>query len=201
MRKLFIIIAAMALAMSANAQGISLGSGLTKEFHLFDFEFNTSRLEGGINIGQSGSFSEYARFAIGANILVGGFYLDFLKADAQHKYDSTLTDAQYNDNESFSINVGYQIPLLRWLRIMPLMGYSQTNDGITDGSSLSVSADEDSVTWYHRYEVTPGSRKHYFNYGGGLSIQPCKWFSVNLVATRNALYGGFGLNILEFANK
>ena len=31
------------------------------------------------------------------------------------------------------------IPALSWLRIMPLVGYSQTNEGITDGSSASGS--------------------------------------------------------------
>ena len=39
-----------------------------------------------------------------------------------------------------------------------------------------------------------------FNYGGGLSVQPLKWFSVNLVYTRYAIYGGISVNFLAFAD-
>ena len=83
---------------------------------------------------------------------------------------------------------------------MPLLGYAQTNDGITDASETIFDYDEDSgVSTYHPYKVTPGSRQHYFNYGGGLSIQPCKWFSINLVGTRHAIYGGIGIDIIAIA--
>ena len=49
---------------------------------------------------------------------------------------------------------------------------------------------------FHPYEVT--TRTHYFNFGGGLSIQPCDWFSINLIATRTAIYAGFSINVLAF---
>lgn len=200
MKKFMLSLALLLSAIGASAQsgGVAL---FEKEVTLFSFEANLSRLEFGINLGQVGSFTDYARFGMGANLMVAGFYLDFLHAEPQHKYDSHVSDTQWNDNQAFCINAGYQIPILNWLRIMPLVGYAQTNDGITDGSSLSVSADEDSLTFYHRYDVTPGSRTHYFNYGGGLSVQPCRWFSVNLIATRYALYGGIGFNILAFAQR
>ena len=50
-------------------------------------------------------------------------------------------------------------------------------------------------SWYHTYTVTPGSRVHYFNYGGGVSIQPLKWFSINFAYTRHAIYGGLAIDI------
>ena len=78
-----------------------------------------------------------------------------------------------------------------------MAGYTQTNYGTTDGRSVEY--DTDDISWYHRYRVTPGSRTHYFNFGGGLSIQPCKWFSINAVATRYAIYGGISLNLAAFA--
>ena len=167
----------------------------------FDFRENSRRLEAGLNIGQAGSFTDYARFGMGANILVGGFYLDFIHADPQHKYDNTISDTKWNDTEVFCVNAGYQIPILNWFRIMPLIGYAQTNDGVTDGSTLSMSADDESPSWYHNYSVTPGSRTHYLSYGGGISIQPCEWFSINAVVTNRAIYGGIALNIFAFSKQ
>ena len=193
----FIISLFCALSIYAQAGG---GAFLEKEIHLFDFSLNGSRLEAGLTAGQVGSFTDYARFGMGAYVMYNGIYLDFVKADPQHKFSSQLTETQYNDTVAFSIDAGYQIPVLHWLRIMPLIGYAQTNEGITDGRSLSYSYDGDgSSSWYHNYEVTPGSRIHYFNYGGGISIQPSKWFSIFAVFSRYAIYGGIGLDIITVA--
>lgn len=198
MKKYILSITMLAMAIGAYAQSGGR-SEIGKEYELFDFSLNASRLEMGINLGQAASFSDYARFAMGANLLYNGFYLDFILAEPQHKHYSGVTDTKWNDTCAFGINFGYQVPILSWLRIMPLIGYAQTNDGITDGSSIHISEGDSATSWSHDYEVTPGSRAHYFNYGGGFSIQPCEWFSINLIATRHALYGGVGLNILEFA--
>ena len=183
------------VVLSAQTAG---GGFFEKEYHLFDFTLNASRLEAGITVGQVGSFTDRARFGMGANVLYNGFYLDFINAEPQHKFYSHETDEMWNDNNAFSIHAGYQIPIVEWLRIMPILGYTQTNEGITDGTNIHMSAGDETTTWYHDYTVTRGSRRHYFNYGGGLSIQPCKWFSINLIASRYALYGGVGLDILTF---
>lgn len=189
----------MAAVAATLLSGIALPA---QEYHLFDFSLNASRLEAGILAGQVGSFTDRARFGLGANVLFNGFYLDFLKAEPQHKYNGRLSEEQYHDTSAFSIDAGYQVPVVKWLRIMPLVGYTQTNEGITDGQSLNYDYDEyGSRSWYHDYTVTPGSRRHYFNYGGGLSIQPCKWFSINLIASRYALYGGISLDIVTFARR
>ena len=200
MKKLFLSVALMVITIGATAQS-GVVAEVGKEFTLAEFLINPGRMDAGLTLVQVGSFSDYARFGMGASLLYNGFYLDFLEAEPQHKYTGDISDTQWNDTCVFSINVGYQIPILSWLRIMPLIGYAQTNDGITDGSSLSMSTDSDSISWYHNYKVTSGSRTHYFNYGGGISVQPCRWFSINLIGTRCALYGGIGLNLLEFARR
>ena len=191
MKRLIVLIALISTTVSASAQ------------QMFDFESNTGRLETGLNFGQAGSFTPYARLALGANVTFYGAHIDFLKAEPQHKYTNVdeISDQKWEDSVAYCINVGYQIPILKWLRIMPLVGYAQTNEGITDGSKLRMDADEDSVDFYHPYKVTKGTRTHYFNYGGGVSVQPCKWFSINLCATRTALYGGVGINFMSFAGR
>lgn len=185
---------------SAKAQTAAGGAIMEKEFHLFDFTLNAKRLEGGVTLGQAGAFTEYARFGMGAYVLFNGFYLDFIKADPQHKYEGNISDTKWDDNAAFSISTGYQIPILKWLRIMPVLGYAQTNYGVTDGSSINIETDE-TASWYHDYKVTPGSRSHYFTFGGGISIQPCKWFSIHAVASSRAIYGGIGIDIISLATR
>lgn len=191
MKKLIVFITLFSLALSASAQ------------QMFDFSSNNWRIEAGLNFGQAGSFTPYARLALGANATIFGVQVDYLKAEPQHEYADAdeISDNKWEDSVAYCINVGYQIPVFNWLRIVPLVGYAQTNEGITDGSKLRVDSDEYSFNLYHPYTVTPGTRTHYFNFGGGISVQPCKWFSINLAATRTALYGGIGINFMAFANR
>ena len=185
MKKL-IVAAMLALAsFGANAQ-------------FFDFEANLHRFEVGLNLGQAGYSTGYAHFGIGASILACGFYIDFLHADPQHKYDNRVIDVLWPDTEACCINAGYQIPITSWLRIMPLAGYAQTNEGYTDGGTLYWNSSDSDASLYHKYRVTPGSRIHYFNYGGGISIQPCKWLSINAVYTKYAVYGGIAVAFNSF---
>ena len=181
MKKLLIIAALLLSAVSASAQ-------------YFDFSSNRNRYELGLNLGQMAYNTQYARFGMGVNLLAWGVYLDFNTTEAQHKYDDRIGNYEWNDDEFFSFNLGYQFPVLSWLRVMPLLGYAQTNEGITYGDTLNVSGGESSSTLYHTYKVTPGSRVHRFNFGGGISVQPLKWFSINLAYTHHAIYGGIAIN-------
>lgn len=188
MKRLVLTIAVLlTAAFAANAQW-------------FDFSSNSGRFEGGINIGAAGTTTPRSGFAMGANLMYAGFYLDFIHKSPEHHYANSVEDQKWNDSSAIEINAGYQIPVLSWLRIMPLVGYSQTNEGITDGTR-AVWGGDDGLDWYHPYEVTKGTREHRFNFGGGISVQPCRWFSINLIYTRYAIYGGVGLNLWEFARR
>ncbi|MBQ3711867.1 MAG: outer membrane beta-barrel protein [Bacteroidales bacterium] len=180
MKKLLFFAALLLVSASAGAQ-------------VFDFSSNNSRLEVGINLGVAGASTPYGGFGAGFNLEVLGFQLDLLKYGPEHHYATEISDTKWNDSVAFEVNLGYQVPVLPWLRLTPLIGYSQTNQGITDGSKAYVDGD-DSVSWYHPYTVTPGTRDHRFNFGGGISIQPLKWFSINFAYTRYAIYGGIALN-------
>ena len=186
MKRLIISLVLLSVTVYAHAQ-------------LFDFSSNDNRYEVGMNLGQMAFNTQYARFGVGMNMLAWGVYLDFNMTAAQHKFDRKFSDTQWNDDEFFNINLGYQIPILSWIRVMPLLGYAQTNEGITDASSINIDISpgegSNSASIYHTYTVTPGSRVHYFNFGGGVSIQPLKWFSINFAYTRHAVYGGFAIDI------
>ena len=186
MKSLIISLVLLSVTVCAHAQ-------------LFDFSSNNNRYEAGLNFGQMAFNTEYARFGMGVNTLAWGVYLDLNMTAAQHKFDRKFSDTQWDDDEFFNINLGYQIPILPWIRVMPLLGYAQTNEGITDASTINIDIspgeESNSASIYHTYTVTPGSRVHYFNYGGGISIQPLKWFSINFAYTRFAVYGGFAIDI------
>ncbi|MBP5504797.1 MAG: hypothetical protein J6X89_01690 [Bacteroidales bacterium] len=184
MKRYFLAAIALLLAISANAQ-------------LFDFSSNNNRFEFGFDFGTAATHSNHpSRFANGINAVICGVYVGFLEASPQHRYDNHVNANQYNDDEAYLITAGYQIPVLPWLRIMPVVGYAQTNEGITDASTVNISSGEYSSTMYHDYDVTPGSRVHYFNYGGGISVQPVKWLSLNAVYTAHGIYGGIGFDLV-----
>ena len=188
MRRLIISLVLLSVTVCAHAQFSGSPS-------------NYKRYEMGMNFGQMAYNTQYARFGMGMNVLVWGVYLDFNMAAAQHRFDREISDTLWDDDEFYNINLGYQIPILSWIRFMPLVGYAQTNEGITDMSTFNTNSDGDSISEYHPYTVTPGSRVHYFNCGGGVSIQPLKWFSINLVYTRCAVYGGFAIDIDALASR
>ena len=191
MKKMLLIFAMGAmLSMSANAQ-------------LFDFKNNVHRYEVGFNIGLAGQGTEFQDLGYGASLSVWGVYLDVLSAGPMYKYDNRVASMNDPANVRFlpdstttTINLGYQIPVLPWIRVMPLIGFNVCTSGKTDMAthSAEVSGSEDniSVELYHDYNRE--SRWVYLNYGGGLVISPFKWLSVYGVYTTHAVYGGISLN-------
>lgn len=182
MKKCFILAALLAVAMSANAQW-------------FNFSNNNNRYGAGGHIGLAGWNSEYSDFGTGFSLSAWGVYVDFLQGGPEHKWDNHVVDTKYNDSVAFHINAGYQIPILPWLRIMPMVGYCQTNAGLTDATTVNINVDEDHIAdMYHDYDVTPGTRKHHFNFGCGLFVQPIRWVEIYAVGSRYAIYGGISFN-------
>lgn len=190
MKKSIILVAMMAMAISANAQ-------------LFDFSSNKGRFDLGIQLGQVGIGTEFSQFGWGASMDIFGIYVDFLTAGPMYKYDNHVnvgSAALVPDSTTMTANIGYQIPVLPWLRIMPLIGFSRTTSGNTDFSTINAettnSGDYVDVQLYHDY-----IREHSWNrlnYGGGLIIQPIKWLNIYGVYTIHAIYGGLSLNLSAF---
>ena len=193
MKKSIIIAALMAVTMGASAQW-------------FDFKNNVHRYEIGLNLGVPGLNTEFHDFGIGVSVSAWGVYIDFLKAGPMHKYDNHVADmtnpaARVPDSTAWTLNVGYQIPVLPWLRIMPVIGHSHNTSGYTDFSTVNVetSGDEYSSTsqMYHDYVKERGHGT--LNYGGGVVITPIRWMSIYGVYTVHAIYGGLTFNLSAIA--
>lgn len=191
MKKSIIIVAMMAVAMGASAQWL-------------DFSNNADRYEIGVNLGVAGMNSEFRDFGIGASLSAWGVYLDFITAGPMYRHDdrtASMNDPielrQLPDSTTTSINLGYQIPVLPWLRVMPLVGININTCGYTDMSRTQVeTTDYDqsvSVSLVHPY--TSEDTWTTFNFGGGLVISPVRWVSIYGVYTTNAIYGGLSFNL------
>ena len=160
----------------------------------FDLANNNKRLSVGLHLGQAGLNTDYAGFGFGAGVSVFGFYIDALVSGPQHENDKHVSDILWEDDEAFTISVGYQIPVLPWLRIAPIIGYCQTNYGLTDASTVNIHVDADSRHGSIYHDYYPQKRFHYFNYGGGLFVQPFKYVELYAIGTVRAIYGGIGIS-------
>ena len=176
---------------------IALFSTSTVRAQWFDFANNEDRATAGFQVGAAGFGTDYADIGIGASLSFYGVYIDFLLSGPEHKTDNHVNNTLWQDDEAWSLNVGYQIPILRWLRIAPIVGYAQENYGITDASTVNIAVNENSGSIYHDYY--PQERFHHFNYGAGLFVQIGRYVELYGVGTRYAIYGGIGLNLTNLA--
>lgn len=188
-KKSFILLALLALmTFSAKAQW-------------FDFT-NNVRASIGLNLGCVGYRfypqgmkldTELADFGIGACLSIGGVYLDFIYQNPEHRYSNEVGVPDWNDHTALTINAGYQVPVLPWLFVTPIVGYSNETTGITRANNIHAE-DSNIVHKYEREHIY-----HHFNYGAGLMLRPLQWVEIGAVATTHAVYGNisFSLGVLN----
>lgn len=162
----------------------------------FDFSTNNEHATMGFAVGKNALGTDYSNWGFGIGFSVFGFYGDFFRVTPEYEFDKHVHDYDMPDSSSWALNIGYQIPVLPWLRIAPIIGYSQANHGVTDFSSVNIETDGETSRIYHDYIVE--ERYHYFNYGLGVFVQPFWKVEFYAIVTRRAIYGGIGLNLLAF---
>lgn len=174
-------------------------SSLGLKAQVFDFTNNLTDFTIGVNLGVVGyDFKNghvdknIAAFGSGLSFSFMGVYVDFIYQSPEHKWGNKITPAMYNDHTALTINAGYKIPVLSWLNITPLIGYSNETDGWTDCSTVNVNENH---SIYHDYEVE--HRYNHFNYGVGLSLKPISWLEIGGVCTAHAVYGNISLNLIN----
>ena len=155
----------------------------------FDFS-NNQRASIGLNVGavgytlsSQGLYTDLAGLGFGASLSISGMYLDFIYQWPEHKYSNQVGVPDWYDHTALTINVGYQIPVLSWLYLTPLVGYSNETTGITRANQIT--AENSSIV--HKYERQ--AIYNHFNYGVGLMVRPFKSIEIGAVATSHAIYG------------
>ena len=75
-------------------------------------------------------------FALSTTIY--GFYFDVGVCPSSHESDVRVD--KWDDNKALMFHAGYQLPLTKWLRVIPIIGYSHYASGTTDGSNYHVTS-------------------------------------------------------------
>lgn len=169
----------------------------------FDFSQNKNDVSVGLNAGVVGYRYDgqidktYAGFGFGATASILGVYVDFIHQSPEHRWDRTIDQENWDDQTALTINLGYKIPVLPWLNLIPVIGYSNETTGKTLGNSVGVDSNSNSI--YHDYNYD--HIYNHFNYGAGISIKPIKWLEMGGVCTAHAVYGNVSVNLMKMPHK
>lgn len=168
----------------------------------FDFSQNQNRAVVGFNTGLVGYRGindipemNLSDLGVGVSFNLIGVYADFIYVTPDHMYDSHIVQHNWEDHDAFVINVGYQIPIYQnYVFITPMIGWSRVSTGITEGNNIGVDTDSGSI--FHKYHSN--WHRNDFNYGGMLTVAPCKYFEINATFTAHAAYAGIAFNLANF---
>ena len=168
----------------------------------FDFSENLNRGVIGFNTGLVGyrginnipdmTFSD---LGVGVSLNFMGVYADFLYVSPDHMYDSHIVMQDWEDHDAFTIQFGYQIPVYKsYVLVTPLIGWTRVSTGVTEGNNIGVDSENHSI--FHKYHST--WHRNDFNYGGMITVAPCKYFEINASFTAHAAYAGIAFNLANF---
>lgn len=177
MKKIYLLFATFMVCMSASAQLLQ-GEGLNEN------KGGSIGIIGGA-LGINGL--SYA--GVGMNGTIYGAYIDFMflpRANA----NSTDVNKHSNEKQSISVHLGYQVPLLKWLNIIPIVGYTQVQKGTTDGSNWTYTYGSGINNSFYVDETNKG-----FEFGGILAVKIGKIVRIYGAGTTRCIYGGIGFKL------
>ena len=122
----------------------------------------------------------------GVSMTICGVYLDFIGSPTKHGGSTEVK--KWKDTRGVTFHAGYQVPIARWLRIIPEIGYYSVTEGTTDGSNYSV--DKNGI--HNKYTVK--WKDSGLDYGGVLVLHLFHCFDINFAVTKNTMYGGLGVD-------
>lgn len=173
---------------------------LTAKAQFLDFSQNRYDVTLGLNLGVVGYHFDgshidktYSNFGTGISMSLMGVYIDFMYQSPEHRWGNKIEPRLYQDHSALSINVGYKIPILPFLNITPMIGYSNETTGVTDCGTVNIDYENHSI--YHDYDVE--HRYNHFNYGAGISVKPIEWLEIGGVCTAHATYGNISVNLMK----
>lgn len=169
MKKITILLCLLTIAFSGNAT---------------DW-FPFSKVNHNWNISVNGGYSPTGRVPLyGIGITVRGFHLTIGGLASTHVHDIRVDT--WNEESSCMLQLGYQIPIARSLRLIPVIGITGVGEVHTDGWDYDIGP---SGTIYNK--VT-NDLKYKFDYGARIVFNHRKLI-INLAASRHTLSGGIGL--------
>lgn len=136
------------------------------------------------NISLNGGYSPTGRVGlIGLGATVRGFHLTIGGLGSTHENDVKV--GTWNEEASWTIHAGYQIPIVKSFRVIPVVGVTGVGEAHTNGWDWTVNDGQ-------IYNDVSVDMKYKFDYGAHLVFNHRKLI-VNLGVTRHTLLGGIGL--------
>ena len=145
------------------------------------FETANAKWSIGIIGGGLGIFDGSARGVFGLNLTVKGFYIDLMGKGSTHKSDVRVD--KWTESSGTVFHAGYQLPITKGFRLIPVIGYYTLGNTMTDGYDWKVTSGGIS----NKTSTSVDSKG--LDYGG-LMVINSKHVNFYIAGTRYTLYGG-----------
>ena len=126
-----------------------------------------------------------ANGAVGVSLAIKGFYADVMGWPSSHENDMGVD--KWSDKMTTVVHIGYQIPIVKNLRFIPVIGYAKIAYGTTDGSDYTIS---DSGIVHNKFSEKKSVSGLDF---GGIAVINIKKVNINLAFTKYSILGGIAL--------
>lgn len=138
------------------------------------------------NISVNGGYNHSAKVGTyGFGLTIKGFHLTIGgSGGSTHEHDVRVDT--WKEKSSYLIQTGYQIPITKSFRIIPVVGMAGAGEVITDGADWDISQ---SGTINNK---TIQDIKYKFDYGTHLVYNRRKLI-INLAASKHTVFAGIGL--------
>ena len=136
------------------------------------------------HLGVVGHTEGMAMFTGYGSLTIHGCYLDFGFSPRTHRRDVDIK--KWDDKEAYMFHTGYQIPISKKFRAIPLIGFVSCTNGVTDGANWSVDRHYGINNSY-----TANKELKEVDYGAA-AVFYFDHLVLQATATRYCLYAGFG---------
>ncbi len=137
------------------------------------------------NISINGGYNHSAEVMVyGFGLTIKGFHVTIGGTGSTHEDDVRV--GKWEEKSSVIIHAGYQIPITKAIRIIPVIGTSGAGEVLTNGYDYKIS---NNGTIHNK---THNDIKYKFDYGAHLVLNPYKKLIINLAGTKYTLYAGIG---------
>lgn len=136
------------------------------------------------NISINGGYNHSAGVGLyGLGLTIKGFHITFGATGSTHENDVRV--GKWKEKSGCIAHAGYQIPINKVIRIIPVVGISGAGEVLTDGYDYEISNGTIQNETYSDIKCK-------FDFGAHFVINPYKKLIINWAWTRYTLYAGVG---------
>ena len=126
------------------------------------FAEGRKKLSFGLHFGAIGQAQDLGLQIIVGSVTFYNVYVDFGGWPQAHGSDVRID--KWDEDRAYLFHAGYQVPVTRWLKVTPMIGYACDETGYTDGSDWRVT-DSGIHNKFHADKEVKG-----FDYGGQVTF-------------------------------